>query len=83
MSSSSIYRFVPIVRKAERLRPAVWKIAPIMSRAASNFAKPQVSEEGVDANLLVSKDLAKMFEEIHQELESEIRYETELTDMSK
>ena len=54
-----------------------------MSRAASNFAKPQVSEEGVDANLLVSKDLAKMFEEIHQELESEIRYETELTDMSK
>jgi hypothetical protein len=37
----------------------------------------------VDATVLVSKDLAKMFEEIHLELESEIRYDIELKDMAK
>ena len=41
------------------------------------------SDEKVDATILVAKDLAKMFEEIHQELESEIRHEIELTEMSK
>ena len=65
------------------MRGPVFQLAPILGREMANVAKPLVTEEKVDATVLVSKDLAKMFQEIHQELESEIRQDVELTEMSK
>ncbi len=82
MLPSFLSRLSPMWRRAETLGVPVTQLAPFLSREASNYAKPQITEE-VDANVLVSKDLAKMFEEIHQELESEMRHDVELTEMSK
>ena len=89
MLPSIISRCLPVVRRAESLRSPILKlvsVAPSSSRFASNIAKHSAeiaSEEKVDATVLVSKDLAKMFEEIHLELESEIRYDIELKEMAK
>jgi hypothetical protein len=84
MLPSLVVRYLPpVFRRVQTLQVPVTQLAPILSREASNYAKPQVTEEKVDANILVSKDLAKMFEEIHQELDSEMRHDVELTEMSK
>jgi len=84
MLPSLVMRYLPpVFRRVQTLQVPVTQLAPILSRETSNYAKPQVTEEKVDANVLVSKDLAKMFEEIHQELESEMRHDVELTEMSK
>lgn len=83
MLPSIMVRCLPALRRCEGLRGPVFQLAPILGREMANVAKPLVTEEKVDATVLVSKDLAKMFQEIHQELESEIRQDVELTEMSK
>ncbi len=87
MLPSIIYRCLPVVRQAKSLHGPIQKlVAAPSSRFASNIAKHSTkpaTDEKVDATVLVSKDLAKMFEEIHLELESEIRYDIELKDMAK
>ena len=96
MLPSILSRCLPLVARRVELRSPIQKIlipscCSIPSRNVSNYAKhnPEsvstmsASDEKVDATILVAKDLAKMFEEIHQELESEIRHEIELTEMSK
>lgn len=85
-----VSRFLPAVRRLDvgsSTRRLSTIISPTSSRAVSNVAKhnPDVTstDEKVDANILVAKDLDKMFLEIHSELESEIRQDIELTEMSK
>ena len=77
MLPSIISRCLPVARRVE-LRTSILKLSsftPVSTHASisqtrpvSKFAKqnPEVTEEKVDATVLVEKDLAKMFEEIHQ-----------------
>ena len=77
MLPSIISRCLPVARRVE-LRTSILKLnsfTPVsthgsisQTRLVSKFAKqnPEVTEEKVDATVLVAKDLAKMFEEIHQ-----------------